>query len=93
MARVLRRLDMTAKSFFAVVDPESCFAGSLLEILLASDRSYVLEDPGVKFSTELSTVGRFCAETGRPVFRCAVMTSRGAPKKSSHGRKGPISAE
>ncbi|HEV7472588.1 MAG TPA: 2,3-epoxybenzoyl-CoA dihydrolase [Pyrinomonadaceae bacterium] len=45
MARVLRRLDLTAKSFFAVVEPGSCFAGNLLELLLASDRSYMLNNP------------------------------------------------
>jgi benzoyl-CoA-dihydrodiol lyase len=44
MARVLRRLDLTAKSFFAIVEPNSCFAGNLLELLLASDRSYMLMD-------------------------------------------------
>jgi len=44
MARVLRRLDLTAKSFFAIVEPQSCFAGNLLELLLASDRSYMLID-------------------------------------------------
>jgi benzoyl-CoA-dihydrodiol lyase len=47
-ARVLRRLDMTAKSFFALVEPGSCFAGNLLELLLASDRSYMLNDPDQK---------------------------------------------
>ena len=44
MARVLRRLDLTAKSFFSIVEPGSCFAGNLLELLLASDRSYMLMD-------------------------------------------------
>jgi benzoyl-CoA-dihydrodiol lyase len=44
MSRVLRRLDLTAKSFFAMVEPGSCFAGNLLELLLASDRSYMLQD-------------------------------------------------
>ena len=44
MARVLRRLDLTAKSFFAIVESGSCFAGDLLELLLASDRSYMLMD-------------------------------------------------
>jgi len=44
MARVLRRMDLTAKSFFAIVEPGSCFAGNLLELLLASDRSYMLND-------------------------------------------------
>ncbi|HSK63375.1 MAG TPA: 2,3-epoxybenzoyl-CoA dihydrolase [Pyrinomonadaceae bacterium] len=44
MARTLRRLDLTAKSFFAIVEPKSCFAGNLLELLLASDRGYMLID-------------------------------------------------
>jgi len=52
MARVLRRLDLTAKSFFAIVEPGSCFAGNLLELLLASDRSYMLnnEDEQVRIA-------------------------------------------
>jgi benzoyl-CoA-dihydrodiol lyase len=44
MGRVMRRFDATAKSFFAIVEPESCFAGSLFELALASDRSYLLDD-------------------------------------------------
>src|SRR5262249_16955875 len=44
--RTLRRLDVTARSLFALVEPGSCFAGSLLETVLACDRSYALDDPG-----------------------------------------------
>lgn len=44
MARVLRRLDLTAKSFFAFVEPGSCFAGNLLELALAADRTYMLKN-------------------------------------------------
>ncbi len=44
-ARTLRRLDGTARSLFALVEPGSCFAGSLLEIALAADRTYALDDP------------------------------------------------
>ena len=40
--RVLKRLDLTARSLFALVEPDSCFAGFLAEILLACDRSYML---------------------------------------------------
>jgi benzoyl-CoA-dihydrodiol lyase len=40
--RVLKRLDMTARSFFALIDAGSCFAGSLFELALAADRSYML---------------------------------------------------
>jgi benzoyl-CoA-dihydrodiol lyase len=41
MRRVLKRLDLSAKSFFALVEPGSCFAGSLLELALAADRVYM----------------------------------------------------
>ena len=54
MARVLRRLDLTAKSFFALAEPASCFAGNLLELLLASDRSYMLNDPEQKVELAVS---------------------------------------
>ena len=53
MARTLRRLDLTAKSFFAIVEPGSCFAGNLLELLLAADRGYMLNNPDEKI--ELAT--------------------------------------
>jgi benzoyl-CoA-dihydrodiol lyase len=44
MARTLRRVDLTARSLFATVEPGSCFAGSLLELALACDRTYALDD-------------------------------------------------
>jgi len=53
MARVLRRLDLTAKSFFAIIEPGSCFAGNLLELALAADRTYMLNDPAAR--VELAT--------------------------------------
>jgi benzoyl-CoA-dihydrodiol lyase len=40
--RVLKRLDLTARSLVALVEPGSCFAGTLAEILFAADRSYML---------------------------------------------------
>jgi benzoyl-CoA-dihydrodiol lyase len=45
MARTLRRLDLTARSFFAVLDHGSAFSGCLLELALAADRRYMLDDP------------------------------------------------
>ena len=45
LARTLRRLDVTARSMFALVEPGSCFAGSLYEVALAADRIYALDDP------------------------------------------------
>ena len=45
MKRTLKRMDLTARSFFALIEPGSCFAGSLFELALAADRSYMLDDP------------------------------------------------
>ncbi|HEY7056921.1 MAG TPA: 2,3-epoxybenzoyl-CoA dihydrolase [Vicinamibacterales bacterium] len=45
MKRTLKRLDLTARSLFALIEPGSCFAGSLFELALAADRSYMLDDP------------------------------------------------
>jgi benzoyl-CoA-dihydrodiol lyase len=42
LKRTLKRLDVTSRSLIALVEPGSCFAGSLLEIALAADRSFQL---------------------------------------------------
>ena len=41
--RVLKRLDLSARSIFTLIEPGSCFAGFLLELALAADRSYMFE--------------------------------------------------
>jgi benzoyl-CoA-dihydrodiol lyase len=41
--RVLKRIDLTSRSLVALVEPGSCFAGTLAEILFAADRSYMAE--------------------------------------------------
>jgi benzoyl-CoA-dihydrodiol lyase len=43
--RVLKRLDLTARTIIAAVEPDSCFAGTLAELALAADRSFMLDDP------------------------------------------------
>jgi benzoyl-CoA-dihydrodiol lyase len=40
--RTLKRLDVTSRSLIALIEPGSCFAGTLLELALAADRSYML---------------------------------------------------
>jgi len=40
--RVLKRIDLTSRSLVTLIEPGSCFAGTLAEIVLASDRSYML---------------------------------------------------
>jgi benzoyl-CoA-dihydrodiol lyase len=43
LKRTLKRLDVTSRSLFALIEPGSCFAGSLLELALAADRSFQLD--------------------------------------------------
>ena len=43
--RLLKRIDLTSRSLVALVEPGSCFAGFLLELVLAADRGYMLDGP------------------------------------------------
>jgi benzoyl-CoA-dihydrodiol lyase len=40
--RALKRIDVTSRTLVALVEPGSCFAGTLAELVLAADRSYML---------------------------------------------------
>jgi len=44
MKRTLKRVDLTARTFFAFIETGSAFAGSLFELALAADRSYMFHD-------------------------------------------------
>jgi benzoyl-CoA-dihydrodiol lyase len=43
MRRTFARLDVTSRSMYAVIEPGSCFVGTLLELALAADRVYMLD--------------------------------------------------
>jgi len=43
LKRTLKRIDVTSRSIFAMIEPASCFTGTLLELALAADRSYMLD--------------------------------------------------
>jgi len=46
LRRTLARLDVSSRTLIALIDAGSCFAGTLLELALAADRSYMLDLPG-----------------------------------------------
>ncbi len=57
--RTLKRLDVTSRSLIALIEPGSCFAGSLLELALAADRSYMLsglDEPAADAAAEPAAV-------------------------------------
>jgi benzoyl-CoA-dihydrodiol lyase len=45
LRRTLARLDVTSRTLYALIEPGSCFAGTLLELALAADRGYMLALP------------------------------------------------
>jgi benzoyl-CoA-dihydrodiol lyase len=57
--RVLKRIDLSAKSFYAVADGGTTWTGTFLEILLACDRSFVLvdDDAKVEFGATAANAG------------------------------------
>jgi benzoyl-CoA-dihydrodiol lyase len=57
--RVLKRLELTAKSFFALIEEDSCFGGFMFELPLAADRIYMKSAPGVELATSPLNGGAF----------------------------------
>jgi benzoyl-CoA-dihydrodiol lyase len=58
MKRTLKRLDVTSRTIFALIEPRSCFAGSLFELALAADRSYMLDSPDEEVRIALTSLNR-----------------------------------
>ena len=54
LRRTLARLDVTSRSLFALIEPGSCFAGTLLELALSADRAYMLDDPEAANPAEIA---------------------------------------
>jgi len=90
--RVLKRLDLTARTFFALIEPGSAFAGSLFELALAADRSYMLAGEGTMVA--LSTLNRGALPGSSGLSRLAVRFL-GEPErlKAALDHDGPFGAE
>ena len=73
--RALARLDVTSRSLIALIEPGSCFAGPLLELALAADRSFMflpLDEPEAAPRIALGALNRGGLETanGRTRLDC-----------------------
>jgi len=69
LRRTLARLDVTARSLFAIIDRGSCFAGTLLELPLAADRSYMLalpegDDDAPRITLSVANMGLYDMDNG-----------------------------
>ena len=90
--RVLKRLDLTARTFFALIEPGSAFAGSLFELALAADRSYMLAGEGTVIA--LSALNRGALPGSSGLSRLAVRFL-GEPErlKAALDHDGPFDTE
>jgi benzoyl-CoA-dihydrodiol lyase len=69
MRRVLKRMEVTAKSFFALVEPGSSFVGSLLELALAADRIYMKDSEREPVAVALSPLNAGSLPMGNGMSR------------------------
>jgi benzoyl-CoA-dihydrodiol lyase len=95
--RVLKRLDNTARSLYAVADaPDACFEGVLLELALAADRFYALidGDEAIAVRTSVANAGFMTTSSGlsRLEARFYGEPAR-VPQVLARGAEGPIPSE
>ena len=91
LARTLRRMDVTARSFFAVVDEKSCFFGPLFEVLVACDRQYVLDAGGVEVRPGSLSGGALPGWNGLSRLQTRFLAQpQQADKVLAAGREAPI---
>ncbi len=90
LRRALRRLDVSSRSLFAVIGEGSCFAGSLFELALAADRSYMLAD-GPRVALDAMNFGGLEMPNGRTRL-AARFNDNGAAGKFTAGTFGAAAA-
>ena len=54
--RTLKRMDLTSRSFFALIEPGNAFAGTLFELAIAADRTYMIDHPDEENTIRLSVM-------------------------------------
>ncbi len=94
--RVLKRVDVTSRSIFTLIEEGSCFAGSLLELALAGDRIYMKDDEdnedGIQVALSPANFGPFPMGNGLTRLQSRFLYD---PKKAEElkGREGRMSTQ
>jgi benzoyl-CoA-dihydrodiol lyase len=66
LRRIFSRLDVSSRSIFAIIEKGSCFAGTLMELVLAADRSYMLDvEDGPRVALSSMNFGAYPMANGR----------------------------
>ena len=89
LRRTLARLDVTSRTLYALIEPGSCFAGTMLELALAADRSYMLALPN-----EAADVGKAPKVALSAMNFGAYPMVNGIPRLAArfYGEEAPIAA-
>ena len=92
--RTLKRVDLSARSFFALIEPGNAFAGTLFELALAADRSYMLDDPDQPNAIQLSgmNAGPLPMSNGLTRLADALLRRAGARRRGARARRAVRSA-
>jgi len=98
--RVLKRIDVTSRSLVALIEPGSCFAGTLAEIAFASDRSYMLigtrqgdNEPPASIALADVNFGRYPMPNGLTRLGCRFLANPSDLDAATAEREKMIDAE
>src|SRR5262249_55676106 len=80
LRRTFARLDVSSRSMYAIIDSGSCFVGTLLELALAADRSYMLSVP------DEEAADKNVVPSGAPKIALSEMNFGAYPSLNDHSR-------
>ena len=92
VGRTLRRLDQTARSFFAVGEPGERFVGTLAELVFAADRSYLCDDPDRPAGIEVTALNLGAYPMGNGLSRLETRFYGKSDWVEGLQWRGPVSA-
>jgi len=94
IARTLKRIDLTSRSFFALIEPGSAFAGTLFELALSCDRAYMLDDPDRPNTIALSTMNQGACRMSNGLTRLELrFLGEPARVEAAFAHEGPFDAQ
>ena len=98
--RVLKRVDLTSRSLVTLIEPGSCFAGTLAELALASDRSYMLignregdNKPAAAIALSDASFGAYPMSNGLTRLGCRFLASPADVEAAKAERGAMLAAE
>jgi benzoyl-CoA-dihydrodiol lyase len=97
--RVLKRVDLTSRSLAALIEPGSCFAGTLAELAFASDRAYMLagnregdNEPPASIALAAANFGAYPTANGLTRLGCRFLADPSAVDAAQAARETLLDA-